>query len=321
MKWAITTTLKCPAEQTIAFVNYYLNIGADHIFLFFDDPDDSTAEIVGSHPRVTATRCTPEYFKEHIRGYFSQFDYSYVIYRQRLNATNALKWAREMNIDWISHVDVDELIHLRRGDLRKILKKSPFGVIRMTIYEAIPEMLEFKNFFSEIRFFKAPAAFGRTGLRFPLNSLMLRLAIIAGVKSPFAIHDAYFRGHYKSKCFVRTDQDIVDMQIHAPKLSRRYAEIRSRRIILLHFDSCGLELWKKRWEFRLSNGDRPASKKKTHKVNRHMQGLIDGEAADEQYIESYKKLHFIENKDRSTLMRLGLIKGIQLPDSLFRGAI
>ena len=60
-----------------------------------------------------------------------------------INATNALNWAREKNISWISHVDVDELIYPGSKDIRKILRRSPAGILRMTILEAVPEKLEY----------------------------------------------------------------------------------------------------------------------------------------------------------------------------------
>jgi hypothetical protein len=42
--WCIVTTLQAPLHETLMFVNYHLNIGADHIYLFFDDPGDAAAE-------------------------------------------------------------------------------------------------------------------------------------------------------------------------------------------------------------------------------------------------------------------------------------
>ena len=39
------------------FVNYHLNIGVDHIYLFFDDPTDAAADALARRARVTAVRC------------------------------------------------------------------------------------------------------------------------------------------------------------------------------------------------------------------------------------------------------------------------
>ncbi len=318
LTWAIATTLKCTVKQTVAFVNYYLNLGANHIFLFFDDPEDPAVEIVEKNSKVTATRCTPEYFRKYINGYFEQFDYQYVIYRQGLNATNALNWAREMDISWIAHVDVDELIYPGTRDIKLMLRRSPVEILRMTILEAVPEELEYENFFHEIRFYKSPAAFHKSGLRYPVNSILLRLAVLLGVKSPFTLNDRYFRAHYKSKCFVRTDLDIINMRIHTPAVRKKHLiEFRSRRIFLLHFDSCGFQLWFDRYKFKIANGDRPGAKKNLQKITKYIMELMEREASEEEFKEAYKKTHYINEKDIRILRMLGLIRKIQLPSSQF----
>lgn len=316
-KWAIATTLKCPIDQTIAFVNYYRNIGTDHIYLFFDDPEDPGAELFHNDNDVTATRCTQEYFKTFPSDRFADVDYQYVTNRQSLNATNALFWSRVRGIDWITHVDVDELIYLDSGELKKKLTKTHFNILRFTILEAVPERLEYGNFFHEIRHFKAPAAFHKIWLRYPINSIILWLLKSFGVRSPFAINDWYFRGHYKSKCIVRTNLDILDMRVHEPRFEKRHLEIRTRRVFLLHYDSCGFDFWKERWDFKITGKGRPKFFSHRRKIVQHMVQLLTRDASNEELIDSYEKLHYISVRDTRILKLFGLIKNIELNKQLF----
>ncbi|MDF1569634.1 MAG: glycosyltransferase family 2 protein [Spirochaetaceae bacterium] len=313
---AITTTLKSTPEQTSAFVRYHLNTGIDHIFLFFDDPNDESIGRFDSETRVTETVCDKDYWKTGIPEHLSGFDPAYLVYRQRINATNALHWAREKGIEWICHIDVDELIYTGRRSLKNYLQQTPFCIIRFTLLEVVPEKFEYKNIFAENSLFKMPAAHKfPTTLRYPWNSLMLKIAKFIGVQSPFFVTNRYFRAHTKSKVIVRTDLDIKDMRIHGPECTKSCFEYRARKLFLLHYDSCGYQFWLDRWRFKLGGSEKPKQSKQ--EVTRYMMSLLAGSPSDEELRDAYEKLHFITPKDQRKLRRLGLIKKIDLPETLF----
>ena len=52
-KICTSTTLKTSLKSTLDFVNYHMNIGIDHMFLFFDDPKDEAIKILLDYPSVT----------------------------------------------------------------------------------------------------------------------------------------------------------------------------------------------------------------------------------------------------------------------------
>lgn len=59
-KMCTVTTLMAPLNQTLSFVNYHLNIGIDHMFLFFDNPDDEAIDALKDYKRVTCFGCDDE---------------------------------------------------------------------------------------------------------------------------------------------------------------------------------------------------------------------------------------------------------------------
>ena len=102
----IVTTLQAPLHETLMFVNYHLNIGVDHLYLFFDDPTDAAADALVQRRRVTCVRCDLEYWN----GSNSPTHRS-INERQRVNAHAGLDLARRAGFDWIVHMDSDELLH------------------------------------------------------------------------------------------------------------------------------------------------------------------------------------------------------------------
>ena len=313
---AIATTLKSSLEQTVAYIRYNLNIGIDHIFVFFDDPEDPAIGQFADDNRVSEIRCNSEYWAQNIPENLKKFDIRYLVYRQRINATNALKWAREKGIEWITHIDVDELIYTEKRNLKTYLQRTPFHIVRMTLLEVVPDRFEYTNVFTENSLFKKPAAHRLpTALRYPWNSFKLLVAKKIGVRSLFQITGRYFRAHTKSKVLVRTNLDIRDMQIHGPLCGRRHITYRAKRIFLLHFDSCGYQFWINRWKFKLGGAEKP--KMSDQEVTVYMSRLMATNPSEERLMDVYRRLHFIDRGDRKKLKLLGLTKEIHLPDNLF----
>ncbi len=65
------TTIRATLADTLAFVYYHLNIGVDHHYLFFDDPDDPSINVLAREKRVTCIRCDADHWRNHA-GTFSE---------------------------------------------------------------------------------------------------------------------------------------------------------------------------------------------------------------------------------------------------------
>ncbi len=118
-KVCIVTTLKSSLQNTLAFVNYHLNIGVNHIYLFFDDPNDVCIEALGDYQKVTCIRCDSKHWEK----LTSQSELT-LIERQLLNADCALELARRDRYNWLVHIDSDEIIHIKEPPDRLLSKVS-----------------------------------------------------------------------------------------------------------------------------------------------------------------------------------------------------
>ncbi len=107
------TTIRATLADTLAFVYYHLNIGVDHHYLFFDDPDDPSINVLSREKRVTCIRCDADHWRIHA-GSFRESDRS-TVNKQKINSEVASKMAREQAYTWIGQIDADELIYAKRG--------------------------------------------------------------------------------------------------------------------------------------------------------------------------------------------------------------
>ena len=210
---ATVTTLLAPLEVTLAFVSYHLNIGIDHLYLFFDDPADPAAPILDAENRVTCFRCDGNYWSTAQK--YVQRDDSVrlwqpgdgpltIIERQITNANLALTLARDARYEWLAHIDCDELIHAPQGLANALADTHPdVSTIRFRIREAIPCEYELNHAFADISLFKVPAS-------------RAKRAVVRRLGCPIIYRGEYFRGHQESKCAVRCSSNIHSMEIHAP---------------------------------------------------------------------------------------------------------
>jgi hypothetical protein len=53
----LVATVKAPLADLERFVAYHLNIGVDHLYLFFDDPADPVLPLFVGRGRITARTC------------------------------------------------------------------------------------------------------------------------------------------------------------------------------------------------------------------------------------------------------------------------
>jgi hypothetical protein len=192
---AIVGTFRASLSDTIRYVDYHLNTGIDHLFLFFDDPTDPALDALAAYPNVTCIRCDDRYWSN---SGFTVMP-SDLNRKQIINANVGLRLAREIGIAWITHIDSDELLYAEKGIATALSRIAPHvEVISFQVLEAVPEQLEYECMFAEVRLFK------RTHRR--LNRLFFALAKALGCKSAF-YNGEYFRGHH-CKTALRTGTSV-----------------------------------------------------------------------------------------------------------------
>ena len=100
--WAVVATVDESPAVVQAFVAWHLSLGAGHVFLYCDRPDDAVQDAVAHLSQVTVVACDDAHW---LRICKSRPDRHQI--RQVRNARDA--YART-DMDWLVHIDADEFL-------------------------------------------------------------------------------------------------------------------------------------------------------------------------------------------------------------------
>lgn len=182
---AVACMVRRVSEEVIdSFVRYHWVTGWNHVFLYFDEPDDPSirhAKSLEDYARSknmagagltvhrmdddwwAKTRTTSRFFLRKQKNDF----YEGVCKRQEhdrearklIAADQAVLEAHEMGIDWFAFLDIDECIYVPR--IQECSSRRFFGskersveAVRLWNLEAIPENLECHDWFRECTLFQ-----------------------------------------------------------------------------------------------------------------------------------------------------------------------
>ncbi|CAA3002807.1 glycosyltransferase-like KOBITO 1 [Olea europaea subsp. europaea] len=170
-KICITTSTSAGLDQILPWMFYHKVIGVSTFFLFVEGKAASPAvsKVLGSIPGVNVIYRTRELEEQQAKSriwnetWLSSFFYkpcNYELFvKQSLNMEMAIVMARDAGMDWIIHLDTDEMIHpagAREYSLRQILLEVP-GSVDMVVfpnYESSVERDDIKDPFTEVSLFK-----------------------------------------------------------------------------------------------------------------------------------------------------------------------
>lgn len=117
--WSIVATCAEPRRLIEGFIAHHLALGADEIFLFFDDPCDVTSQVLGGIDGVRVIVCDSTYWSKR-KGRRPEGHRQ----RQTYNAEYATK--RLCKSEWIAHIDADEFLHSPiNSGISELLKTVP----------------------------------------------------------------------------------------------------------------------------------------------------------------------------------------------------
>jgi hypothetical protein len=217
--WALVATIDEPPALVQAFVAWHLKIGAQHIYLYFDRPDDPAAELVSDMPNVTVVRCDNGYWLATSGGRSSRHQK-----RQVVNANHAYA---QLEAGWLLHADADEYVW-QDAKLSDVLGNAApevdfvrlMNVERMYRAETTAQTI-FEGFFRKPYFAPADRAVELFGEDFLSTSRGLT-------------------GHSVGKSLTRAGLDL-SISIHKPRASNKTANealvpLRLEDPKLLHFD-------------------------------------------------------------------------------------
>ncbi|MEP6701390.1 MAG: glycosyltransferase family 2 protein [Betaproteobacteria bacterium] len=160
---ALVTTLRGAERVLESFVHYHLGVGFSCLYLFFDDADDPGLAIARrlNDSRIAilvrGAELDAEWRKCIQFGYYAPHVAHEVMARQSLNAEVAVQRALADQIDWLLHIDADELFHCPGQDAPTHFSSLAAQGVERAIYpnfEALCESETVGDFFRDVTLFK-----------------------------------------------------------------------------------------------------------------------------------------------------------------------
>nr|GLL36636.1 glycosyltransferase-like At2g41451 [Ipomoea trifida] len=170
-KICITTSTSAGLEQTLPWIFYHKVMGITTFFMFVEGKAASphVSNVLESIPGVTVIYRTKELEEQQAKsriwnetwmGYLLYKPCNYELFvKQTLNMEMGIVMAREAGMDWIFHLDTDELVHPAGTDpfsVQQLLSNLPAEVdaVVFSNYESSVERDDIKEPFSEVSLFK-----------------------------------------------------------------------------------------------------------------------------------------------------------------------
>jgi hypothetical protein len=251
-------------------VRHHLAQGFARMYLFFDDPEDDARDVVDAlrDERIATIPNDASLGAEWRQcaqfPYYAPHVAAEVMARQCLNVEVAVQRALHEDIEWLLHIDADELFHapgqMAPGHFAQL---SAAGIER-AVYpnlEALPEREAIVDFFREVTLFKANPNLSAGGRFSPAQNALL--ASMPGFASQF------FLFYSNGKAAARVRPGLVPdgvHRFHKTRYPRRGQEAIAagpapvERVSgdcrVLHYACCGLAAFTEKYRVLGHFGDR-----------------------------------------------------------------
>ena len=237
-RWAAMSCVAAPTTSS-GFVNHYLSLGAEEIFLFFDDPQHSEGVPPARRGRVRPFLCSPEHWRSRGGRPVKLND------RQLAN----LRLARaETAAGWLVNVDLDE----------RVSSEAPIGGL---LGRQAPTVLSIALPPLEAVYESAPAieeAFATRWFKRPLSEREAAEPAVAALLAEMhgdllAVTRQGLFGHVRGKYFVRAEGE-AELRLHQVACAdpTRRLGMRISGLELLHFDALAFADFVEKWALRAS---------------------------------------------------------------------
>lgn len=279
--WSLVATVKAAEDKVLAFAAHHLSLGADHLWLFFDDPAQPIPQPLQQHPRVTVTLCDDEHWLRSNKKRPPQ--------HQNRQTQNARLTYRELvTSDWIVHIDVDEFL-LTDRPISAILDDTPADTIAMRIepFEAMHDPLLPDDIYTAREF--------RGALRHEFWPR--RRAALGPYRK--VIRDGML-SHSVGKAMYRTRVPGLLPRLHAVMINREIVASPTWQpeIRLLHFHAQDKEAWLAAIPFRMTKG--------AYQFRPELQSFL-AEAAPEDIDRFYRRTQILPLDLREELVKEGRV--------------
>ncbi len=297
--WSVASTIRAPRHQVDTFIKHYINLGADKIYVFFDDVNfsDYNKDLFGS--KVIATVCDEKYWAEipdlpPIPKIIGRPDT--VEIRQHANMLTARK---RMASHWLLHVDVDELVYARKAVSVVLSEFSAdvFSVVLRTL-EAVYDRVAGPEEDFNTQYFR----------RFSRNDTILSKFFDDEIKS---VSWGGYWGVTTGKTFVRKDPEIKRMSVHrpVPLAANLFENIETDFLDMLHFEGQAYPSFKEKSLLRIQKDVAKLMNARFKKRLAIIKKYFD-EKGEDGLLEIYKKFYVISGRQLEEAISLGFVTRI-----------
>ncbi len=243
LRWGLVSTIKAPLPAIARFAAYHLELGADALHIYLDEPDDATGAYLTRHPKIHVTLCDDAYWKASGRRRLPEHQR-----RQAYNATRCLRAVAD-DLHWLGHIDVDEFLIADLPITEKLALVAPSNAIaRVPPAEAL-----------------AP----ETGLprHFKLSHKQanVKKSELQDIYPTFGMHlYGGFLSHTSGKVFARTGIPDTRLGIHTMKYKGEDTtnRVKPPGLYLAHFHAPSWQHFRDHLDFRQTKGSyRPRSER------------------------------------------------------------
>jgi hypothetical protein len=235
----IITTVRDPGVCLESFIRYHLALGIAHIYIFFDDPEDPAIQVALQFSDVTAIPNDEALQVQQALGnvlypkYGPHVGYE-VMARQILNVETAIQLALDQGMDWILHIDGDELFYPGQTMALDWFDQLSDDIFQVTFlnYEAAPEAFEIEDYFREVTLFKRNPAILDPGFYTQFQKISSK--------------SQYFLAYQNGKSAARIHPTLLPNSVHSFDIPEDHALVTSSPSIL-HYLNCGFQNYYKKY--------------------------------------------------------------------------
>lgn len=246
MRIAICCTLR-NALALETWLKYHLAAGFDRFYLFFEDPkelersrsikDDRIMRFRADRLEALRWRGCEQY--EKLAPYLE----TEVMARQTLNTEIAIQEALDDGIDWLLHIDSDEIFYSPAESVREYFGGLTIEGAQLAVFpncEAVPESVDYEDCFKEVTLFKI-----NKRLKMCWNYTQEQIEAIRSVPQ---LRDRFFNYYTCGKSAARVSINLQPHGVHRFNIlnTSNAVTVHTSKAEILHYPVCGFEqFWSK----------------------------------------------------------------------------
>ncbi|WP_247226302.1 glycosyltransferase family 2 protein [Yoonia sp. F2084L] len=284
--WAVVATVDEPPALVQAFVAWYLSLGAAHVFVYCDRPNDPVQTMLAELPQVTFVACDDAHWLRVGKSRPRRHEV-----RQVRNAQDAYL---RTDADWLLHCDADEFLFADTVVGSHLAAVSDdTDCLVLSVAERVHRPSD------------TLASIFEGAFRRPFRDAADRGREVFG--PDFDLTYRGLTGHAQGKAFVRTDRPM-QMSIHRPRSRGADQDIALERaqvdrLELLHFEG----LTPAYWAFKLTRMIEALQERDGMPPSQHRRKQADALiAAPDQAADLYRRLKCPDAATIDVLERLRL---------------